>query len=121
MVYVQIDMRGNPLMICPDPTTKSNLVVVLCDSEETADADASSQVPSQSRSPTKETLSAGVIAVLCASPMVVLALLSVACILYYRRRRRGKADGEYVPYAETSATILQGYALKRASLPVEQA
>lgn len=117
---VQIDMKGNPLMICPDPSTVSNQVGVFCDSEETADADASSKVPTQDRSPpSKEKLSAGSIAAVCISLLVVFALLAAS--MYYYRRRRGKNDGEYMAYEDTSASVpqAQGDEPQQASLNIE--
>ena len=93
-------------MICPDLDTVNNVVVVYCDSEATADAAASSGVPSQARSPAaSQSLTAGSIAAVCISLLVVFALLAAA--VYYCRRRWSSGNGEYLAYTETSTNGLQ--------------
>ena len=114
LFWLQIDMRGNSLMVCPDPDTVNNAVVVLCDSEATADADASARVLSEPASSPSEALSAGSIAAVCVA-LLAVALLAAGAY-YWRRRRSRKGDGDYLAYTDTSAA-----ALPQADAPPQQA
>lgn len=106
-------------MICPDPDTQSQQVVVFCDSDATANATASSQVGARSSAPSERKLSAGSIAAVCISLLIVFALMAAG--LYYYQKRWGKTDGAYMPYTENSAALQQESGQQMATLNLNQA
>jgi hypothetical protein len=102
-IAAQIDMRGNPLMGCPDNSTVSNNVAVLCDSKA-ADASVASQAP-QARAARSDAgdrkLSAASIAAICGSLLALIALLAAG--IYCYKRRQSKGDGAYEHYGDSHA------------------
>jgi hypothetical protein len=114
-------------MLCPDPATISPKVAVRCDSVAklgSTEASSESSASPQSRLPPRsgdEKMSAGSIAALSVSLLVVFALLAAGIFYYQRRWGSKRRDGAYLPYAETTAPVQEdGGPRQQATLNLEQ-